>query len=199
MHFYSSSEHPEKKIPLILQFMKKKRFKPQAEQHQDFTIMEISTTMMDYMLAFNLNKHLEIQLSKNDDLPVYLVHNNPVLYSLYFFCKDNLTEYYLIKNLAEQNQLMNSFLLIMRGQFIDSDVENIMNRTANIEGVLYINPINLVDESSNKNKSNKTRKLVNTILTDLEYHMIGLKRKKDETKIKLLQSKKKAIGKLYNS
>ena len=179
--------------------MKKKRFKPQAEQHQDFTILEISTTLMDYMLAFNLNNHLEMQLSKNEDLPVYPDKNNPVLYSLFSFCKDNLTEYYLIQNLAEQNQLMNSFLLIMRGQFINSDVEKIKNHAANIQNILYINTINLADDGKNTSKSNRTLKLVNTILTDLEYHMIEIKRKKDETKVKLKWNQKETIRNLYDS
>jgi hypothetical protein len=179
--------------------MKKKHFKPKNEQHHGFTILEISTDMVDYLLAFKLNNSLEISLSKNDDLPVYLDGDAPVFYSMYNYCKDHLTEFYLLQNLAEQNQLMTSFLFLVRGHFAESDIYDAIDRLANIDRVLNVSRINLIEGEDGKAKTKKIRKLVNTILTDLEYHMIEMKRKKTDTVVKLKPTQKGAVRKLYDA
>lgn len=179
--------------------MKKKHFKPKIEQHHGFIILEISTDMVDYLLAFNLNKCLDIGLSKNDDLPVFMNGDTPVFYSMYNYCKDRLTEFYLIQNLSEQNQLMNSFLFLIRGHFAESDIGDTIDRVSYIDRVLNVSRINLVEDVDSKAKSNKIRKLINTILTDLEYHMIEMKRKKGDTEIKLKPIQERIIRKLYDA
>lgn len=178
--------------------MKIKRFKPQTEQHQDFTILNVSTNMVDYLLAFHLNKHLDISLSRENDLPVYLEGDNPTFFSLYYFNKEQLTEYFLIQNMADQNQLINNFLFIVRGFFGETDTAELVSQVTDICDILNINKIDLRENSQSKAKTNKTITLVNTILTDLEYHMIETKKRNNENIVKLIPNQGKTIRRLYD-
>ena len=132
--------------------MKITKFTIQSNQHHDFTMYTLSSAVKDYTMAFLLNKLLKINLTRQDDLPVYINLKSPTIWSLYFFKKDHLTEYYLIQNLEEQNQLMNNFLLIIQGHTYEDDI--FMNMIGKSREILDINRIFLHDSS--KTKTDKT-------------------------------------------
>lgn len=177
--------------------MKKQRLKTSGEQYHDFSIFSLSTTLTDYMLAFKINSMFELKLGKLADLPVYLSGQQPVLFSLYYFLDDAQSEYHLIQDITESDQFINSFLFILRGQFSELKLSEIFDRISNLEDIFSANSFNPEESRSSKNKAAKAVQQINIILTDLEYHMLEINRKNDETIVKLKPTVSRSIRKLY--
>jgi hypothetical protein len=180
--------------------MKKRKLSPEAEQHHDFLIYDLATALPDYLLAFHINKNLNMHFTREKD---FEVHNpsggNPETFSLYVFEEHENQKYYLVHNLKDENPLMKGYFMFIQGSF-HKEMENefIQNLRA-IPDMLNVNIINLSPSFSGKGHSKKTIELINTLLTDLEYHISDLNREKTEQKINLPPLKKDNIKKLYNS
>ncbi|MCF8365134.1 MAG: hypothetical protein K9H16_05105 [Bacteroidales bacterium] len=178
--------------------MKKQKLKPSGEQYHDFSIFSISTTLADYMLAFHLNNLFGLKLARQADLPVYLSGEQALLFSLYYFMDDLHSEFHLIQDISSSDQMMNSYLYILKGYFPEPELEKIVDNIGKLNDIFSVNHVDPGRSHSNKSKVAKTTELINTILTDLEYHMIELGRLRDEAKIKLKPAPYKPVRKLYN-
>lgn len=178
--------------------MKKQTLKQKGEQYHDFSIFTISTTLTDYMLAFHLNKSLEIKLARQADLPVYLSGDIILLFSLFYYIDDVQSEFHLIQDMTAQEQLMNSFLFVLKGYFPEAELGNILNAISKIDDIFSINAVTPDDKQRKSSKAAKAIQFINTILTDLEFHMLEINRREEETKVKLKPSQTKSIRKLYD-
>ena len=176
--------------------MKKQQFKPAPEQHLDYIIFSLSATVTGYQLAFLLNGKMGLRLARKPDLNVF-ESGGTTLYEFYFFCDDHFTEYYLIKELAVGQQLMNHYFLLVRNFFGESQITELLNETGDIPEILDINRLMLTESASRKAGSQKIKERLQAILTDLEYHMAEIKRQEDQQKVKL-QSSTTPIKKLYS-
>ncbi|MFP4469206.1 MAG: hypothetical protein ACLFPE_00900 [Bacteroidales bacterium] len=178
--------------------MKKKKFVPQAQQHQDYIILEISATLEDYRMAFELNRMPQLQLQRGEDLLVYGgTKTPPDSYSLYFFQAENTT-YYLIHNLANDFTLMKSYFLIMEGHADEQWQQNLADHLEQTGDVLAVNFVDPCQSIDGKGSSKKKLQLVTAILTDLEYHMLEVKKKSEEQKVQPKQGLKTNVRKLYD-
>lgn len=178
--------------------MKKKRFVPQAQQHQDFNIFEISATLEDYRLAFELNKMQDLQLERGEDLMVYPdAKKSPEVYSL-FYCQAENTTYYLIHSLGNAFTLMKSFFFIVEGHADEIWQQNLISHLEQTGDVLSVNPVEPDEKKAAKNSAGKKLLLVNSILTDLEYHMLEIRKKNEDQKVKLKTGTPSVIRKLYD-
>ena len=178
--------------------MKKKRFVPQAQQHQDFNIFEISATLEDYRLAFELNKMPDMQLERGEDLMVYTdAKKVPEVYSL-FFCQTENTTYYLIHSLGNSFALMKSYFLIVEGHADESWQQDLISHLEHTGDVLSVNPVETDEKKASKSSSGKKLLLVNSILTDLEYHMLEIRKKEEDQKVKLKTGTSSVVRKLYD-
>jgi len=178
--------------------MKMQKLKPKNEQHSDFLLFTIITTLVDYVLAFRLNNLLGIKLARLSDLPVYLSADKPVFFSLFSFISSEQTEYYLIQDTSVQNQIMNNFMLFVKGHVAENKQKAMLDSIGLLPDIFNINPLNQDNMVNDKNKSAKTIHLINTILTDLEYHLLEINRLTDESRVKLKPMQHKTIRKLYN-
>lgn len=178
--------------------MKKTRFKPNDSQSDDLSVMAISTTMADYRLAFELNAELEINLTKQADLPVYISGKQAVKFPFYFFKHDHNAECYLIEDRTSGEPMMRSFLLFVKGHFDGVDPEILPDRVGGIADIFNCNSIEFRNPKQKKGKLAKISRLVNNILSDLEYHLLEINREEDIKKVKLKPTQTRSIRKLYN-
>ncbi len=179
--------------------MKKKKFIPKSEQSDDFVIYDLSTDIDDYRLAFHLNKKLGTHLERESDLKVnHSSPDNPETFSFYFCEQERGRNLFLIHSLAGQQTLMKNYFLIFQGYFAKEEIDSAISTIENIENVLNINEIRLIPTTVKVSAAVKKKLvLVKAILTDLEYHMIEVGRKRLEQTVQL-KKKQGNIKKLYN-
>jgi len=178
--------------------MKKTRFKPKDSQSQGFSVFAISTIMVDYKLAFELNNLLGINLIKKADLPVYISGNKAVDFPFYFCKNDDHAEFYLIEDRTSGEPMMRSFLLFASGHFDGIVPEELPDRIGGIAEIFNCNSIDVQNQQPKKGKATKISRLVNNILSDLEYHLLEINREEEDKKIKLKPTQTRSIRKLYN-
>ena len=179
--------------------MKKKKFVPTGEQSDDFVIFDLSTTLQEYKLAFHLNKMPGYHLEREADLKVnHSSSKKPETFSFYFCEQEKERNMFLIHSLTDLNLLMKSYFLIFQGYFAKKELDKTIADIENIKEVLNINKIEL-SATFPKTSSQLKKKLaqVNAILTDLEYHMIEVGRKRMEQKVQL-KKRPGSSKKLYN-
>jgi hypothetical protein len=178
--------------------MKKQKFIPKSEQSDDFTIFDLSTDIDDYRLAYYLNKKLGAHLERESDLMVGRASpDTPERFSFYFCEKERSRNMFLIHSLEGQNTLMKSYFLILQGYFTTDEMDSMVAAIEEIESVLNINEIKFLPATAKVSSALKKKlALVDAILTDLEYHMIEVDRKRMEQKVQL-KKKEGNIKKLY--
>jgi len=179
--------------------MKKTKFSPVTEQHHNFLIYDLATTLPDYLLAFHINKNLNMHFAREKDFEV----NNPTtgnleIYSLYIFEEHQNQKFYLVHNLKDENPLMLNYFIFVDGSFHKKMEEDFIQTLQSIPDVLNVNSISLSGTTSTKAASKKTVDMINALLTDLEYHLSDLNKLKTDQKTNLPSLKKDSIKKLYD-
>jgi len=180
--------------------MKKQKFTPAHEQHHDFTIFDLATSLPDYKLAYFLNNKLRFHLERADDLEVSQPNSEkPDIFSFYYCEKDKGRTMFLIHDINTVNLLMKNFFLIIQGYFSPNEKEALINGISSISEILNLNEIKLKDEGTQQLASLKKKTaFLNTMLTDLEFHLIDMKRLKNEDKVSLKIKEKGTIKILYH-
>lgn len=177
--------------------MKKTKFKPQNDQLQDMAVFSISTIMADYKLAFELNQHLELNLTKQDDLPVYVSGEKPVLFPFFYFENEDKTAYYLVENRTAGDPMMKNFMLFVDGYLDENEAAQLPDHVNTIQDIFNCSPINL-HANAKKGRAAKKLKLIGCIISDLEYHLLEISRSHEEKKVKLKPTRDRRVRKLYN-
>ena len=94
--------------------MKKKKFVIDFDGHQDYTIFNITSSQPDFRIAYLLNKHLGLQLQRDENMLVKKSSNSdPQQFSFFSYTRDMRTTYYLIHDLSDQEPLIKNFFLLM--------------------------------------------------------------------------------------
>jgi len=183
---------------VFLRGMKKQKFTPAHEQHHDFTIFDLAASLPDYKLAYFLNKNLGSNLERADDLEV--THQNaekPDVFSFYYCEKDKGRTMFLIHEINDSNPLMQNYFLMLQGYFSKIEDNDLLNGISAIPEILNINKIKLNPGAAQSQALKKKTEFLNTILTDLEFHFIEMKRRKNEERVSLKVKEKGTIKKLY--
>jgi len=179
--------------------MKKKTIIDESIDHEGYVIFSLSANTEDFRVAFLLNKQLKINLQRKDNLIVYANHKSaPESYSYFDYNRLSQTWIYLIHNLDEPQPLIKHYFLIINGFIPENEEEKIITALDNIPEILSFNRLNLSLNNSSDKKSKKTAQVVNAILTDLEYHVIGINKKENAEKIQLKHNPSKSVRKLYS-
>lgn len=179
--------------------MKKTKFKPQDSLSHDFSVFAISTTMADYKLAFELNRKFQVNFAKQADLPVYVSENKAVNFPFYFYKNDDEAECFLIEDRTSGEPMMRSFLLFAKGHFDTFEIADIPDEISLWDDIFNCNVIDFQNKKNKKSKTTKISRLVNHILSDLEYHLLEITQKEEDQKVKLKPTQTRSIRKLYNS
>lgn len=132
------------------------KFTLNIEEDYDFSLIGISCHAKDYRLCYELNKILEIDLVRGEDLDIDS-KNTKANYALYdYIDEENFIDYYLISNRSNKGFLIpehksTDFFLLLKGASNDDIIENIINKISEIELVLTSFQI---DVNSLKSKQN---------------------------------------------
>jgi hypothetical protein len=137
-----------------------------------YTLFGISCHLKDYRLSFLINKVLELDLVKVDDLRAVMdPRRDPDLFPVYF-CRDedHFNSYHLVGNRGEDAILLpelkqTDFLLLVEGPFKKTQKDHLLSSVRAIQNVLTAFEIRF-----------ETIKNYETFLTDLEIHFMNINR-----------------------
>jgi len=137
---------------------------------KDYSLIGISCHLKDYRLVYNINKTLECDLKKYNDLIIYPVKGKKKNSYSFYHCQDDYLEINIISNrnpngvlITEHKQI--DYILLLRGQNISKPKKLIIKSVLQIPSVLTSFEI---DINSIKN--------VDIIFSDLELHLMEIHR-----------------------
>lgn len=132
------------------------KFTLNIEEEYDFSLIGISCHAKDFRLCFELNKLLEIDLTRAKDLEI-ISKNTTGNYALFeYIDEDNFLDYYLISNRGEKGFLIPEhktidFLLQLKGATNEDIEEELISKICSLSIVLTAYQI---DVDSLKSKQN---------------------------------------------
>ena len=142
-----------------------KKKKLVVEPFDDIKIIGICTHLADYKLAWHINKLLNINLIKYDDI----INEEEMAFSYYLYDGgENCNTYNLVEIANADGRWVNfspatDYLIVIRNFINDENLAKILLKIKNIEGVQFAYLIDL--EMNNK---------IDTLLEDIEMHEIGI-------------------------
>lgn len=145
--------------------MVKKKNKFIVEPFDDIRIIGINTGMVDYQLAWNINKTLKINLVKYSNIS----SDGENFFSFYLFnAGENSNTFNLVALSNEKTKWVSfypytDYIFIVRNYIRDDDFQQILNKIKNIPKVNHAYLIDL--EHNNK---------IDTILEDVEFHEMNI-------------------------
>lgn len=136
--------------------MKKFILNIEEDAELDFELIGISCHEKDFRLCYEINKHLDIDLTRIKDLEIVIkkIKGN---YSLFeYLDEENRIDYYLISNRSEKGILIPEhksidFLLQLKGVTNDEIVEELITKLSSLSIVLTAYKINVNTLKSKQN------------------------------------------------
>ena len=145
--------------------MVKRKNKLVVEPFDDLKIIGISTGMMDYQLAWYLNRDLKIELAKYKSL----TYNNDDFFSFYLYEAGENSNIFNLIGLAYEGKVLVSFkpktdfLFIVRNYISEADLQSMITKIKNIPKVFHAYVIDL----------DHNRK-IGALLEDVEFHEMNV-------------------------
>jgi len=102
----------------------------EIDDENPFYYLGISSSIHDYQLVFDLNKHLNMNFRRVEAFS-FNTKNKEFVYSLYTYVdEENMINYYLVSNKDGNNRLVSQykhldFFLIIEGEIINEQVKTI--------------------------------------------------------------------------
>ena len=116
----------------------------------DFVLIAVTTSLKDYRICYLINRYLNFNFTKNNDLSVEINPNqDAVFFSMYTYSWEaSDTDFYFIANKGSDGYLIpemrkTDYFLMIRNYIDDEDLENILsnlNRIAEIVAAVKIDP-----------------------------------------------------------
>ena len=139
----------------------KKKTRFVVEPFDDIRIIGISTGMLDYQLAWNLNKALKLNLVKYKDI----TSDGENFFSFYLYdAGENSNAFNLVALSNEDTKWVSfspqtDYLLIIRNNIKDSDYQSLLTKIKSIPKMIFAYSVDLGKNSK-----------IDTILEDIEMH-----------------------------
>ena len=116
----------------------------------DFVLIAVTTSLKDYRICYLINKYLNYNFVKADDLEVEMGQNpEPVLFSKYtYHWETTETDFYFIANKGSDGYLIpemrkTDYFLMIKNYIDEDDVENmvsVLNKIPEIVAAVKIDP-----------------------------------------------------------
>lgn len=128
--------------------MKLNRLTLKYELDLDFVLIAVTSQLKDYMLCFKLNKQLNINFHKIEEL---IIENNSsrVFFSMYhYFLRETETDFYLLANKGDSGYLIPEmktvdYFMIIRNYISQDDIDAIIegaNKLQEIQVAIELDP-----------------------------------------------------------
>ena len=143
----------------------KKKTKFVVEPFDDIRIIGINTGMVDYQLAWNINKAAKLNLVKYKDI----CSEDENFFSFYLYdAGENSNTFNLVALSNEEGRWVSfspqtDYLLIIRNYIKDSDFQALLSKIKSIPNVLYAYSVDLAKNAK-----------IDTILEDIEMHEMDI-------------------------
>lgn len=151
----------------------KKKTKFVVEPFDDIKIIGINTGMVDFQLAWNLNKALKIDLAKYKNI----ISEDGDEFSFYLYSAGENSNTFNLVALSNSTTKWVSFspqtdyIFIIRNYIKDSDFQQMLK---NIKNIARVNHAYVVDLGINAK--------IDTILEDIEFHEMGIQDEMEKNK-----------------
>ena len=145
--------------------MVKRKNKLVVEPFDDIKVIGINTGMMDYQLAWYLNKTLKIQLAKYKSI----ANNSGDLFSFYLYDSgENSNTFNLVALSSEGKEWVSfkpktDFIFIVRNYIKNDDFHSMLTKIKNIPNIFHAYVIDL-----------DINKKMDAILEDIEFHEMDI-------------------------
>lgn len=116
----------------------------------DFVLIAVTTSLKDYRICYLINKHLNFDFIKVDDLEVDIYKGSePVLFSLYRYSWETTeTDFYFIGNKGSEGYLVPEiksadYFLMIRNYIDDNELDTIvssLNKIPEVVAAVKIDP-----------------------------------------------------------
>lgn len=116
----------------------------------DFVLIAVTTSLKDYRICYLINKSLNFNFTKLNDLAVDLVRDNPpVLFSLYHYSWETTeTDFYFIANKGSEAYLVPEmkkadYFLMIKNYIDENDLDGVvsaLNKIPEIVAAVKIDP-----------------------------------------------------------
>ncbi|WP_461450239.1 IPExxxVDY family protein [Mucilaginibacter sp.] len=116
----------------------------------DFVLIAVTTPLKDYRICYLINKYLNFNLAKTDDLKVEIHPNTEaVFFSMYtYHWEDSDTDFFFIANKGSDGYLIpemrkTDYFLMIKNYIDEDELDNLvssLNRIAEIVAAVKIDP-----------------------------------------------------------
>ncbi|MGZ3764087.1 MAG: IPExxxVDY family protein [Mucilaginibacter sp.] len=116
----------------------------------DFVLIAVTTSLKDYRICYLINKYLNFNFSKSNDLEVDILQGSgPVFFSLYqYHWEASETDFYFIANKGSDGYLVPEmrkadYFLMIKNYIDDDDLDKLvtaLNRIPEIVAAVKIDP-----------------------------------------------------------
>ena len=116
----------------------------------DFVLIAVTTSLKDYRICYYINKCLNFNFTRKDDLSLDThVNGSPLLFSLYHYVWESTeTDFYFIGNKGSDGYLVPEmreadFFIMIKNYIDDDDLENMisaLNKIPEIVAAVKIDP-----------------------------------------------------------
>ena len=116
----------------------------------DFVLIAVTTPLKDYRICYLINRYLNFNFTKNNDLSVEINPNQyPVFFSMYTYSWETSdTDFYFIANKGTDGYLIpemrkTDYFLMIKNYIDEDDLDNLvssLNRIAEIVAAVKIDP-----------------------------------------------------------
>ena len=128
---------------------KRKIIKLELDEDYDFLMLGLVSTAKDYRVCFQINKLLELDLSKQKDIELKTSKTgNTDHFSFYEFINEDHEEFYLICNKGKTTSLIPEYkqldyFLIVKNQLADLEESDMVKKLKSISLILGVYSINV--------------------------------------------------------
>ncbi|MES2265509.1 MAG: IPExxxVDY family protein [Bacteroidota bacterium] len=116
----------------------------------DFVLIAVTTSLKDYRICYHINKCLNFNFTRVDDLTLDTsVNSKPLLFSLYHFSWETTeTDFYFIGNKGSEGYLVPEmreadYFIMIKNYIDDDDLDNVLsclNKIPEIVAAVKIDP-----------------------------------------------------------
>lgn len=115
----------------------------------DFVLIAITSSLKDYMLCYKINKQLNINFSRVEELQLSLKNESPSFFSRYFHqISDSDTEFYLLANKGTGSYLITEmkqvdYFILIRNFIDEEDLDSFidgLNKLPEVVVAAEVNP-----------------------------------------------------------
>lgn len=121
------------------------KFKTTLDFQQEYYTFEVCSLLDDYQIALMINRELNFDLRRRNNLELITNDNVCETFSLFEWKRENNVSYFLVYPNAHQSPLMPVFYFFIQGVENENIVDNFINGLQSLPEIISVDNINIGD------------------------------------------------------